>query len=197
MMVILIRPNCICECVDGLQWHCWSNVGTRRVESPGQYFSFSSLKFSKSCLIRCQRGSLPQNSRTARMLSSLLIRCDAFACITNKKNWLMTTPICHFCMITKPSPGIDHRMWEMRLSALLTPWNLPRCSILKASLNLNVSCCWPGWTWKISFRLLDVHQHTHGQISLVWTSDQVKPTFHFCQPSTFMLHYIHVTSHSL
>ena len=27
----------------------------------------------------------------------------------------------------------DHRMWEMRLSALLTPWNLPRCSILKAS----------------------------------------------------------------
>ena len=75
---------------------------------------------------------------------------------------------------------IDHRMWEMRLSALLTPWNLPRCSILKASLYLDFSCCWPVWTWKLSFRLLDVHQHTHGQISLVWTSDQVKPAFNFC-----------------
>ena len=100
-------------------------------------FSFSSLKFSETCLIRCQRGSLPQNSRTARMLSSLLIRCDAFVYITTTINWLMTTPFCHYCMITKPSPGIDHRMLEMRLSALLTPWNLLRCSILKASLYLD------------------------------------------------------------
>ena len=31
-----------------------------------------------------------------------------------------------------------------------------------------------------TFRLLGVYQLSHGQISLVWTSDQVKPTFHFC-----------------
>ena len=176
----MIRPNCIRECVDGLRWRCWFDVGTRRVESPGQYFSLSSLKFSETCLIRCQRGSLPQTSRTARMLSSLLIRCDAFVFITTTINWWWQ----HLFVIMLFSQNhplvIDHRMWEMRLSVLLTPWNLPRCSILKASLYLNFSYCWPVWTWKLSFRLLDVHQHTHGQISLVWTSDQVKPTIHFC-----------------
>ena len=139
-------------------------------------FSFSSLNNSKNCLIRCQRGSLPQNSRTARMLSSLLTRCDAIVFINTTINWLMTTPFVIILWSQNHLLVIDHRMLEMRLSVLHTPWNLPRCSILKASLYLKFSCCWPVWTWKISFRLLDVHQHTHGQISLVWTSDQVKPT---------------------